>query len=404
MRVWFSIIAVALSAVALALGLSAAPEQIGIAAHAPADVCPIVPNTPNYTLAAGAVQLDGVEAAVGTIVSALSPRGEVVGCYEVSDAGHYGAMYVYGEDASASPPIPGMKDGEPVSFRVNGLAATASPPLAWHNDWATLPITLTAWTPTPTPTPSPSPTPTSTPTVANQPDLIVKNIQVAPASPAVGQALAVTVTLKNQGTAMASGLFYSDVYADYVPTGCNDVGWAYGETNDLAPGDVAILAFTYDGFATTGTHFIRAFVDSSCQIDESNETNNVNLVRVTVSSAATPTPTATPLPPIAPAVTISRSGNNVLLTWLHSTRNAAYQLWRGASPDFIPGAGATLIGDGATGNCNNAGGVVACTDAAALGDSAANHFYLVRAFNAAGVQADSNRISGWTFALQPGSP
>ena len=43
-------------------------------------------------------------------------------------------MYVYGEDSSASPPIPGMREGETVGFRVNGLATTASPLLVWHAD------------------------------------------------------------------------------------------------------------------------------------------------------------------------------------------------------------------------------------------------------------------------------
>ncbi|MBM4457994.1 MAG: hypothetical protein FJ011_09560 [Chloroflexi bacterium] len=395
---WPIIIAVAFGAILLALGLSAAPAPAGLAApQAPADACPIVPNTPNYTLAAGAVRLDGAEAAVGTIVSALSPRGDVVGCTEVSEAGHYGAMYVYGEDISASPPIPGMRDGETVSFRVNGLSATASPALVWRNDWATHPITLTAWTPTPTPTPTFTPTPTHTPTVANRPDLIVKSIQVAPAAPVVGQALAVTVTLKNQGTAAASGLFYTDVYADYTPTGCNDLGWDYRESNGLAAGAEAVLSFTHPGFGATGTHFIRGYVDSSCQITEADEVNNIGLLRVTVNAA--------PAPPVAPAVAIAReAGNSAALTWAHAAANASYQVWRGTAPYFSPGAGATLIGDGATGNCSNVGGAVACTDPVALGDPAANVFYLVRAFNAAGAAADSNRVGGFAFALQPGNP
>jgi hypothetical protein len=328
-------------------------------------------------------------------------------------------MPIYGEDTSVNPPIPGMRTGETVTFRVNGAVATAVPLLVWQNDKDLHEVALTAWSPTPTPTNTPTPTstptptntptPTHTPTVPNLPDLIVKNIQVAPASPIIGQALAVTVTLKNQGTAAATGRFYTDVYADHVPAGCNDLGWTYGETNELAPGDVAILTFTYgDGFSTTGTHFIRAFVDSSCQITEADETNNVNLLRVTVVSAATPTPTptptATPLPPVAPVVTIARDGNNVVLTWAHAAQNATYQVWRGADPYFAPGAGATLIGDGATGNCSNAGGTITCTDSASLGDPAANVFYLVRAFNAAGASADSNRAGEFDFALQPGSP
>jgi len=140
---WPIIIAVAFGAILLALGLSAAPAPAGLAApQAPADACPIVPNTPNYTLAAGAVRLDGAEAAVGTIVSALSPRGDVVGCTEVSEAGHYGAMYVYGEDTSASPIIPGMRDGEIIEFRVDGIPAVAQPSLYWKSDTLTHTVNL----------------------------------------------------------------------------------------------------------------------------------------------------------------------------------------------------------------------------------------------------------------------
>jgi hypothetical protein len=93
-----------------------------------------------------------------------------------------------------------------------------------------------------------------------------------------------------------------------------------------------------------------------------------------------------------------------VLTWPHAAANVSYQVWRGADPYFTPGAAAALIGDGATGNCSNDGGAIACTDATALGDPATNYFYLVRAFNAAGASADSNRAGEFDFALQPGSP
>jgi len=43
-------------------------------------------------------------------------------------------MQIYGEDATASPPIPGMRDGETVAFYVDGQPATPSPSLVWHDD------------------------------------------------------------------------------------------------------------------------------------------------------------------------------------------------------------------------------------------------------------------------------
>jgi hypothetical protein len=375
------------------------------------DVCPFVPGTPYFTDAYGSVRLDGLDTPIGAIVEAISPRGDTIGCTEISMSGHYGAMRIYGEDTSVNPPIPGMKDGEIVTFRVNGAVATAAPALVWQNDKDLHQVALTAWSPTPTPTPSLTLTPTSTPTIANMPDLMVKYMAYAPVSPTVGQAIAVTVTIKNQGADPVRISFYTSVYADHEPSGCNDLGWAYRETSNVAPGDVAILPFSHPGFAATGTHFIRAFVDSTCQIAEADETNNVNLVRVTAGSATTPTPTptptATPLPPVAPAVAIGRgAGSSAALTWTHTAANASYQVWRGTTPYFTPGAsGSSLIGDGATGICSRNGSTITCTDPNGVGDPAANSFYLVRAFNAAAAAADSNnRVGGFAFALQPGSP
>lgn len=56
-------------------------------------------------------------------------------------------MYVYGEDTSVNPPVPGMRNGEVVSFRVNGVAATASPTLTWTNDRELHHVTLVASSP-----------------------------------------------------------------------------------------------------------------------------------------------------------------------------------------------------------------------------------------------------------------
>ncbi len=107
-------------------------------------VCPSVQNTPFFTLAYGAVTLDGASASVGTIVEARSPRGDVVGCFEVTTTGNYGMMYIYGEDNTVTPSIPGMRAGETVAFYVNGSPATASPTLTWSNDKTWHEVNLTA--------------------------------------------------------------------------------------------------------------------------------------------------------------------------------------------------------------------------------------------------------------------
>jgi hypothetical protein len=157
--------------VALVIGVSAGLMGGRDTRPVVADVCPPVSNTPFFTIVYGTVTLNGAAAPVGTVVEARSPRGDVVGCFVVSTVGNYGSMYVYGEDTSVSPPIPGMRNGEVISFRMNGTSATASPELAWSNDHDLHQVNLSAsaaptatHTPTPTNIPTPTQTPTNTPT------------------------------------------------------------------------------------------------------------------------------------------------------------------------------------------------------------------------------------------------
>ncbi len=128
--------------------------------------CPAVSNTPFFTIVYGSVTFNGTAAVPGMVVEARSPRGDVVGCFVVASAGNYGAMYVYGEDTTVSPPVPGMRAGETAAFYVSGNSAAAAPSLAWNNDQDVHQIDLSASgaTPTPTSTPTVTPTPGITPT------------------------------------------------------------------------------------------------------------------------------------------------------------------------------------------------------------------------------------------------
>jgi hypothetical protein len=114
-----------------------------------ANGCPSVPPTPSFSIAYGTALLEGADAPVGTVVQAVNPRGDVAGCFEVTYAGHYGAMFVFGEDNSVQPPIPGMRPGETIIFRVAGLAASATPTLVWSNDHEVHEVALSASTPVP---------------------------------------------------------------------------------------------------------------------------------------------------------------------------------------------------------------------------------------------------------------
>jgi len=98
------------------------------------NVCPPVQNTPFFTIAYGTVKLDELDAPVGTTIEARNPRGDVTGCFEVTTGGNYGMMYIYGEDTTVTPPIPGMRAGETVTFFMDGSSATATPTLTWADD------------------------------------------------------------------------------------------------------------------------------------------------------------------------------------------------------------------------------------------------------------------------------
>lgn len=103
-----------------------------------------VEETPYFSEVYGSVIINDQPALAGTVIQAISPRGDTVGCFIVGSQGLYGFMRVYGEDASANPPIPGMRDGELAAFRVNGAPAVATPLLYWHDDHASHWVDLAA--------------------------------------------------------------------------------------------------------------------------------------------------------------------------------------------------------------------------------------------------------------------
>jgi hypothetical protein len=98
--------------------------------------------TPFRTVAYGSVRIDGRLAPAGTMVFAENPRGDVVGCQVLASDGELLAMNVYGEDAGQTPAIPGMREGEVVRFRVDGVLASTQPWLTWTDDGAEREIAL----------------------------------------------------------------------------------------------------------------------------------------------------------------------------------------------------------------------------------------------------------------------
>ncbi len=123
------------------------------------------------------------------------------------------------------------------------------------------------------------------------PDLVVESITFSPPNPRVGESTDITVTVKNQGDAAASG-FYVHLYVDPVdepPTDTTpDTAHPYWGLT-LNPGASFTYARTGNTFAAAGIHTVYAWVDRNDDVAESNETNNLTgPVSIPVGSTCSP--------------------------------------------------------------------------------------------------------------------
>ncbi|MCX6032250.1 MAG: S8 family serine peptidase [Chloroflexi bacterium] len=148
-----------------------------------------------------------------------------------------------------------------------------------------------------------------------------------------------------------------------------------------------------DGQPISGTWTLKA-VDAA-----SYDTGSIRAVALEIQSLTYRCTPYAPAP-VAPVVSIAQTGGDVVLRWLHAPANATYEVWQSAAPYFTPGGvGATVIAHGAAPECTNADGAITCTDAGAIG---ADYAYVVRAANALGAWADSNRVGKFEFDIIPG--
>lgn len=114
-----------------------------------------------------------------------------------------------------------------------------------------------------------------------QADLVVTNMVVTPATPAVNGNFTLTVTVKNQGTAADVG-GYVDVWTNQTTTQtCGASGTAWADVGSLSVGATKILNFILPA-GTAGTKTARTFVDSWCETSELNEVNNQMVKTYTV--------------------------------------------------------------------------------------------------------------------------
>jgi hypothetical protein len=100
----------------------------------------------------------------------------------------------------------------------------------------------------------------------------------------------------------------------------------------------------------------------------------------------------------SPMVSISREGNDIVLSWQHAAQNGNYEVWRSTNPYFAIGdAGALKLSDvqGA-----NEGETLVLRHVGAAVDGN-TYFYLIRATSGAG-EAVSNRVAKVGFVVVPG--
>jgi hypothetical protein len=109
------------------------------------------------------------------------------------------------------------------------------------------------------------------------PDLIVESITFSPTNPDVGESVDITVTVKNQGNATASG-FPVHLYVDPPDEPPNSTTAYTSRTYwgiPLPPGGSFHWVRTGHTFASAGLYPVYAWVDRDDGVTESNETNNL---------------------------------------------------------------------------------------------------------------------------------
>ncbi|MFN8482460.1 MAG: hypothetical protein U0768_05260 [Anaerolineae bacterium] len=311
--------------------------------------CPTVTPTALFTIVYGRVELNGQPAPDGSVVEALNPRGDVVGCAIVSSGtpGLYGFMLVYGEDPATIPPTPGMRINEPIAFRVNNLSATAAPVLGWTDDadihrvdlQAHAAPTVTA-TPTVTETPSPTDTATATDTATVTPTATVTETPTPTLTATDTPTATVTETLTPTATVTATASPSATETATPTETATSTVSPTETETP-------TVTATTTDTPSVTPTPTI---AEMSTPTETATATIAVTKTATATATpaatdTATPTPTATETPlgclPIRPTSSYTIAYGRVELEGQPAPAGAVIEAYspRGAAVGcFIVGA------------------------------------------------------------------
>jgi hypothetical protein len=152
-----------------------------------------------------------------------------------------------------------------------------------------------------TPTPTPSPTPRA-------PDLVVEGLSLqggVTGTVSISETVTFDVVIANRGGGPVNSLFWNDLFVNPeaspisaqslfefdIGTGSN-VDW--GGISSLAVGSSLTIPLSHQ-FSVPGDHAVYVSTDSMLEVDEVDETNNVNAEPLVVQVAG-PTPTPSPTP------------------------------------------------------------------------------------------------------------
>ena len=116
------------------------------------------------------------------------------------------------------------------------------------------------------------------------PDFRIESISLNPSSPTANSTFSATVKVKNYGTGSGDAK-YLDVWANRSSSaGCESTGDDYANMGNINQG--VTKTYTFSGLlaGSAGTKTFRAFIDSGCDTDESNENNNQSTKAYTVQS------------------------------------------------------------------------------------------------------------------------
>jgi hypothetical protein len=148
----------------------------------------------------------------------------------------------------------------------------------------------------------------------SQPDLITQNPAASPTSVLAGSTTTASVTVKNQGTASAGASNLKYYLSTNTTYETGDTYLATDAVATLAANATAAVSelVTIPSATAAGTYYILFYADADAAVAESNETNNVGYIAitVTVSSAGCNSTTQYPSTTLTPT-TSWKSQNSV---------------------------------------------------------------------------------------------